>query len=255
VIYLRSSLFAIGYTIFTTLYGAVSLPLYLLPPLSRHRIIISWTHVVIWWAKVTCGLRYQVIGKDNLSDLKNEPIVILSKHQCAWETFFLQGLFWPASTILKKELLKIPFFGWGLAALRPIAIDRSNPREALRQVKQQGVERLKDGVNLILFPEGTRVPIGERVKYARSGADIAKESGATIVPVCHNAGQYWGVDGNKFLKRPGLITVVIGEPIPSAGINTKEVISDVETWIESTLDDIVAGKIVTGKVVAEKTDS
>jgi len=164
VIYLRSSLFAIGYTIFTTLYGAVSLPLYLLPPLSRHRIIISWTHVVIWWAKVTCGLRYQVIGK-------------------------------------------------------------------------------------------TRVPIGERVKYARSGADIAKESGATIVPVCHNAGQYWGVDGNKFLKRPGLITVVIGEPIPSAGINTKEVISDVETWIESTLDDIVAGKIVTGKVVAEKTDS
>lgn len=241
MIYLRSTLFAIGYTILTTLYGALSLPLFVLPPLIRHRIIISWTHLVIWWARITCGIRYQVIGKENLDGVAG-PFVILSKHQSAWETFFLQGLFWPASTVLKKELLKLPFFGWGLAALRPIAIDRSNPREALRGVKQQGLARLNENINLILFPEGTRVPIGEQVKYARSGADIAKEYGSFIVPVSHNAGAFWGAKGSKFLKRPGLITLVIGKAIDSASANSKTLTADVEHWIESTLDEIQSGK-------------
>ena len=241
MIYIRSSLFAVGYTIFTTLYGTFSLPLFALPPLTRHRVIISWTHVVIWWAKVTCGIRYQVVGRENLEGLDG-PFVVLSKHQSAWETFFLQGLFWPASTVLKQELLKLPFFGWGLAALRPIAIDRSNPREALRQVKVQGRARLDENINLILFPEGTRVAIGERAKYARSGADIAKDKGAIIVPVSHNAGQFWGAEGSKFLKKPGLISVVIGKPIASQGTETKQVIADVESWVESTLEKIVAGE-------------
>lgn len=241
MIYIRSSLFAIGYTVFTTLYGAFSLPLYALPPLARHRIIIKWTHIVIWWARVTCGIRYQVHGKDKLKGL-DKPLVILAKHQCAWETFFLQGLFWPASTVLKQELLKIPFFGWGLAALRPIAIDRNNPREALRQVKKQGLARLDDKINLILFPEGTRVPIGQKAKYARSGADIAKESGVSIVPVAHNAGAFWGVNNSKFLKKPGLVNVVIGDPIPTDELDTKTITKMVEDWIESTLDDILDGK-------------
>lgn len=241
MIYIRSALFAIGYTVFTTVYGALSVPMYLLPPLQRHRLIISWTHIVIWWAKVTCGIRYQIIGREKLANIQG-PVVVLSKHQSAWETFFLQGLFWPSSTVLKKELLRIPFFGWGLAALRPIAIDRSNPREALKEVKNQGVARLSEGVNLILFPEGTRVAIGEKVKYARSGADIAKASGATIVPVSHNAGKFWVVNGGKFLKKPGLVTVVIGDPIDGTDINTKEVTAQVESWVESTLDDILDNK-------------
>lgn len=238
MIYIRSAFFAVGYFVFTTFYGAFSLPLYALPPLSRHKIIISWTHIVIWWARVTCGIRYEVEGLEQLKNIEG-PVVVLSKHQCAWETFFLQGLFWPASTVLKKELLKLPFFGWGLAALRPIAIDRSNPKEALRQVKQQGLARLDDKVNLILFPEGTRVPIGQKVKYARSGADIAKASGATIVPVSHNAGQFWGPDNNKFLKKPGLVKVVIGKPIPSKDIDTKQVTAEIQEWIETTLERLV----------------
>lgn len=241
MIYFRSALFAIGYTLFTTVYGIFSLPLFFAPPLTRHRIIISWTHCIIWWAKVTCGIKYQVIGKEKLNSVA-QPWVVLSKHQSAWETFFLQGLFWPASTVLKKELLKIPGFGWGLASLQPIAIDRSNPREALKQVKKQGLERLAGSINLILFPEGTRVPIGERVKYARSGADIAKAHGAAIVPVCHNAGACWGVRGSKFLKQAGMVTVVIGDPIDSVGCDTKKVIAEIEEWVEATLDDIVAGK-------------
>lgn len=234
--FIRSCLFASGYSIFTLVYGTLCLPLYALPPLSRHRIIISWTKLVIWWAKVSCGVNYKVTGLEHLNNLET-PVVALSKHQSAWETFYLQGLFWPASTVLKQELLRIPFFGWGLAALRPIAIDRSNPREALKQVKTQGLARLNDGINLILFPEGTRVPTGEKGTYARSGADIAKSAGKMIVPICHNSGHYWG-NGSAFVKRPGTVSVVIGEPISCEDSNSKAVIAKAEEWIETTLGEI-----------------
>ena len=187
----------------------------------------------MWWAKVTCGIRYEIIGKEKLDNIKM-PVVVLSKHQCAWETFFLQGMFWPASTVLKKELLALPFFGWGLSSLRPIAIDRSNPREALKQVKSGGLERLGSGTNLILFPEGTRVLIGDRVKYARSGAEIAAKAGAMIVPICHNAGMYWGQE-KTFIKKPGVIKVVVGDPIDSTSASSKEITAQVENWIENTL--------------------
>ncbi|WP_370980512.1 lysophospholipid acyltransferase family protein [Agaribacterium sp. ZY112] len=241
ILFLRSLLFTLGYFIFTTLYGALSLPLRLLPPRQCHAIIISWTYVIIWWARITCGISWRIIGKEKLKDI-NESVLVLSKHQCAWETFFLQGLFWPASTVLKQELLKLPFFGWGLAALRPIAIDRSNPREALKQVKAQGLARLKDDTNLILFPEGTRVPFGKRVKYARSGADIAKAANKQIIPVCHDAGRYWG-DGSSFIKKPGCITVVIGDLIDCSKNDSKTITQNVEQWIEATLTDIVEGKL------------
>ena len=240
MIYFRSSLFAVGYFIFTTLYGAMSIPLRVLPPLTRHRIIISWTRVIVFWARLSCGLRYRVVGLENIQHL-HKPVVILSKHQSAWETFYLQNLFWPASTVLKKELLNIPFFGWGLSSLRPIAIDRSNPREALKQIKQQGLEQLREGLNLILFPEGTRVPIGTRVKYARGGADIAKEAAKYVVPIAHDAGRYWGRD-SKFLKYPGTITVVIGQPIDAQQHTSKELTERVESWIEATLEEILAGR-------------
>ncbi len=237
----RSFIFLLGYTLFTTVYGVLSLPLKILPARTQHRIIISWTHIIIFWVRISCGLRYRVIGKENISKV-DMPVVILSKHQSAWETFFLQGLFWPASTVLKKELLKIPFFGWGLASLRPIAIDRSNPRSALREVKEQGLKRIEQGNNLLLFPEGTRVPIGQRGKYARSGAEIAKTAGRPILPVSHNAGSCWGI-GGSFLKKPGLITVVIGAPISVDEKDTRQLTQEVEDWIESTLEDILAERI------------
>jgi 1-acyl-sn-glycerol-3-phosphate acyltransferase len=232
---LRSLIFSFGYFCATIFYGALSIPLWLTPPAVRHRIILSWTSVIIFWCRVCCGVRYEVVGLENIKDL-NKPFVALSKHQSTWETLFLQSLLWPASTILKVELIKIPFFGWGLRALRPIAIDRSNPREALKQVKAQGKQRLSSGINLIIFPEGTRTAFGEKGKYARSGADIAVESQRPIVPISHNAGLFW--PGKQFAKKPGTIKVVIGSPISPVGKSSKALTEEVENWIEKTQETL-----------------
>ncbi len=230
--FIRSCIFGIGYFLLTVSYGTVSLLTWLLPPLVRHKVVTSWTTVVIYWLRFSCGVRYQVLGKENIDNVKT-PCVVLSKHQSAWETLFLQTLFWPASTILKKELLNIPFFGWGLRALNPIAIDRSNPREALRQVKREGTIRLEKGLNLILFPEGTRMAPGEKGTYARSGADIASGAEADILPVALDAAKCW--PSNRFVKYPGLITVSVGPKIETRNKSNKEIMQEVETWIESEM--------------------
>lgn len=232
---LRTFLFSVGALVVTIIYGLLSLLLWFVPAMLRHRIIISWCWLIIYWLRLTCGVRFEVIGKENLAK-GTHPKVILSKHQSIWETLMLQGLCWPASTILKKELLNIPFFGWGLRGLQPIPIDRSNPREALKQVKREGVGRVQKGLNLLLFPEGTRVAPGKKNKYARSGPEIAISAEVDIIPVAVNAGHCWPL--NTFLRYPGLITVVIGEPISSTGKTSKELITEVEYWIESQLERI-----------------
>lgn len=200
--------------------------------MTRHKIIASWTTVVIYWLRLTCGVKFKVLGKEFIESV-DKPVVVLSKHQSTWETLFLQSLFWPASTVLKKELLNIPFFGWGLRALRPIGIDRNNPREALKQVKTKGINRLESGLNFILFPEGTRMAAGERGTYARSGADIALNTGSKILPVALNAARCW--PSNTFVKYPGEITVSVGPIIHPEGKTSKEVIKEVEEWIEAEM--------------------
>jgi len=157
----------------------------------------------------------------------------MAKHQSTWETMFLQYYFGPVSTILKKELLRIPFFGWGLASLRSIAIDRSSPIQALKDVKNKGLERIKQGNNLLIFPEGTRIPLGTVGNYARSGADIAVTAGVPIIAVAHNAAECW--PHKQFLKYPGTITVVLSEPIATEGKDRKALTEDVKTWIESEI--------------------
>lgn len=230
---LRSFVFFIGYFVLTIVYGSASVFCWLLPPRPRHKAISSWTTLIIWWIRLACGVRYQVIGRENLQGLPS-PMMILSKHQSTWETLYLQNLFWPAATVLKKELLRIPFFGWGLRAMDPIGIDRSNPRDALRQVKNEGIERLQRGLNIILFPEGTRMAPGERGSYARSGADIAISANVPIVPIAiHNAALCW--PAKKFAKYPGLITVSIGPAILVGEKSSKEVMAEVEEWIEGEM--------------------
>ena len=155
-----------------------------LPYAWRWRIVTLWNRFVMLWIRICCGVSFNVIGKRHFD---RYPCVVMAKHQSTWETMFLQYYFGPVSTILKKELLRIPFFGWGLASLRPIAIDRSNPIQALKDVKSKGIERLKEGNNLLIFPEGTRTPIGQIGNYARSGADIAVSAGVPIIAVAHNA--------------------------------------------------------------------
>lgn len=232
---IRTSVFVTFSFLLTVTYGLTSFLLGGFSQVTRHRIIISWCHIVIALAKWICGVNYRVTGKEHLSQLSG-PVVVMSKHQSTWETLYLQILFFPAATILKKQLLDIPFFGWGLKGLRPIAIDRDNPREAIRQVKAGGVQSIQDGLNVIIFPEGTRMEPGERGKYARSGAEIAITAQTKVIPVAMNAGVFW--PNKAFKKYPGTIDVVIGEPIVTEGLTTRELTEQVEQWIETHMQQL-----------------
>jgi 1-acyl-sn-glycerol-3-phosphate acyltransferase len=224
---LRSSLFALALILVTPPYAVLTLLTFPLPPLTRNRIISGWSHLVVWLARVLCGIRWRVEG---LEHLPQHPAVILAKHQSAWETMAFQIIFPPQVYLLKRELLWLPFFGWGLALTSPIAIDRSRGTAALRRLVRLGKERLERGFWVVVFPEGTRIPPGERRKYQPGGAMLAEHSGAPVVPVAHNAGLVW--PRNAFLKRPGMITVRIGPTIDSAGRDAKTINSLAEKWIE-----------------------
>ncbi|MBM4180602.1 MAG: 1-acyl-sn-glycerol-3-phosphate acyltransferase [Betaproteobacteria bacterium] len=228
--FLRSVLFFVLKAVFTVPFVLCVLPLFFLPPLPRYRVIALWGRVVIWLARVILGIRFRVEG---LEHLPHEPSVVLSKHQSAWETIAFQQIFPPLSFVLKKSLLHIPFFGWGLALFSPIAIDRAAGREAMKQVETQGKERLRVGFWVLVFPEGTRVAPGEKGNYQVGGAWLASKAGVPVVPVAHNAGRCW--PKNAFVKRPGEITVLIGPPIPTAGRKATQVLAETEAWIESAM--------------------
>ena len=185
----------------------------LLPYRLRYRLIASfWSKAAIWLARHVTGINYRVSGLENIPA---QPCVILAKHQSTWETFFLSSLFEPLSQVLKQELLRIPVFGWALAMIKPIAIDRSQPRLALRQLAEQGQLALQHGNWLLIFPEGTRVPPGKVGKFSRGGASLAVNAGVPVLPIAHNAGHYWPKDGWR--KQPGVIEVVIGPPMWAEG--------------------------------------
>ena len=227
---LRSTVFAAILILITPVFAAIALLTFPLPPLTRYRIITAWTRCIIWSARAVCGIRYRVIGAENIP---REPCIILSKHQSAWETLAFQLIFPPQVWVLKKELLRVPFFGWGLSMLSPIAIDRSLRREALQQLIEQGQQRLDAGFSIVIFPEGTRIPPGSRGKYRPGGARLAVQTGTTVLPVAHNAGRCWG--RNAFLKHPGLVTVSIGPPIRPEGIDAETLSARVEQWIEDEM--------------------
>jgi 1-acyl-sn-glycerol-3-phosphate acyltransferase len=224
---LRSSLFALALVLITPPYAAIALATFPLPPIARNRIISGWSHIVVWLARALCGIRWRVEGREHLPQ---RPAVILAKHQSAWETMAFQVIFPPQVYLLKRELLWIPFFGWGLALTSPIAIDRSRGTAALRRLVRLGKERLERGFWVVVFPEGTRIPPGERRKYQPGGAMLAEHCGAPVVPVAHNAGLVW--PRNAFIKRTGTITVRIGPTIDSAGRDAKTINAIAEQWIE-----------------------
>lgn len=232
-VWLRSALYAAGLAVATPLFSVVSLLAFPFSPLTRSLIISGWARTMLWWARLSCGLKYRVVGAENLPA---GPAVILSKHQSAWETLAFQCIFPPVVWVLKRELLKIPFFGWGLAMTSPIAIDRSAGKEALRQVAEQGKARLAHGFCVAVFPEGTRVEPGSKGKYNVGGAFLAVQAGVPVVPVAHNAGEFWGK--NAFRKYPGTITVSIGRPIPTRGVKASALNARVEAWIEGEMERI-----------------
>ena len=230
MIYIRSFLYMLGMWLFTPIFTTLALFTFPLPRRTRYMLITGWARSMLWWLKVTCGLRYRVLGRENIPE---QPCVILCKHQSAWETLALQQIFPPQVWVLKRELLFIPFFGWGLALTSPIAINRAAGREALKQLVAKGKERLKQGFFVVIFPEGTRVAPGTTGKYHIGGAWLAAQTKTPVVPVAHNAGEYWGK--NSFLKRPGTITLSIGKPIDTNGIKADELNQRVEAWIEKEM--------------------
>ena len=230
MVFLRSLLFLLLQLVITPVYALIAILTFPFPPFTRYRIISGWAFIMLWLMRVVCGIRMQVRGRENIPQV---PSILLCKHQSAWETMALQKVFPPQVWVLKRELLWLPFFGWGLAMTSPIAIRRSNAREAIKQLLQQGKERLQQGFCVVIFPEGTRIPYGQRSKYKIGGALLAAHTGVPVVPVAHNAGKLWG--RNSFLKRPGVITMSIGVPIDPAGLEAEEINRRVEEWIEAEI--------------------
>jgi len=200
---------------------------------TRYRMARAWAGSVLWLSKTLVGLDYEVVGIDNIP-VKNT--VAMWKHSSAWETLAQFVVFPMQSWVLKRELMWIPFVGWALAGLKPIAIDRKAGRSAVDQVLAQGRDRLAEGLWVIVFPEGTRMPVGTTRRYGISGALLAQSNELKIIPVAHNAGDYWPRRG--WLKRRGIIKVVIGPPIDTAGKTARQATEDVQQWIESAMADI-----------------
>jgi 1-acyl-sn-glycerol-3-phosphate acyltransferase len=227
VAFLRSVVYEILRFAITVVFAAISLLTFPFKPMTRYRIITAWSHVVIGLAWVVCGVRYRVIGREHFPQ---QPCIVLSKHQSAWETLAYQVILPPQVWVLKRELLRVPFFGWGLAMMSPIAIDRGSASRALKQMAEQGRRRLADGWWIVVFPEGTRIAPGKRARYHPGGAWLACKTGAPVVPIAHNAGTVWG--RNAFVKHAGTITVSVGPVIIPEAMTPDELNRKVEDWIE-----------------------
>ncbi len=230
MIVIRSTIFYLGYLssgIIASFLACVIGPFLGLE--DRLKLFSQWPKFANWFLHISCGIKVEVIGKENLP---TEPCVIVSNHQGQWETYSMQYLFHPMCTLLKKELLYIPLWGWAMKMLNPIAINRNKPKEAILQTLEEGSDRLKKGMYVLLFPEGTRVKAGRVGKYARSSFELAKRNGVMVLPLCHNSGDCW--PAHKFIKKPGIITLIIGEPFYVE--DSKQSASDVQEWVEKKLN-------------------
>jgi 1-acyl-sn-glycerol-3-phosphate acyltransferase len=227
---LRSMLFTGLFFIITACYALAVLLLAWIPYPKRYVLAHSWGHLILWLLKHLCRLDYQVTG---LSNLPPGAHVAMWKHSSAWETIAQAAIFPAQAWVLKRELMWIPLVGWAMHFMKPIAIDRGSGSAAVNRVLAQGEQRLRNGIWILIFPEGTRVAEGETKKYGVSGALLAARAGCKVIPVAHTAGRFWPRRG--WLKKPGVIQVVIGPPIEAAGRDPREINDDVRRWIEGTM--------------------
>src|SRR5580704_11474168 len=214
-------------------FGGVMTLGFWLPYPAQFAIARTWARILFWVLERLCGLKYVVEGRERIPSGNH---IVMSNHTSAWETVAQFLIFPPQVWVLKRELLWIPFVGWGLKLLRPIAINRGAGHRAVNQVIEQGKQRLADGLWIIIFPEGTRVVAGEKRKYGVSGALLATETGKFVVPLSHNAADFWVRRG--IVKKAGTIRVVIGESIDSTGKDPRELNDEVRESIEAGLAQI-----------------
>ncbi|MBN1240021.1 MAG: 1-acyl-sn-glycerol-3-phosphate acyltransferase [Gammaproteobacteria bacterium] len=233
----RQWLGSIAFTLYLFLSVPVWAPVVLLsapfPHRVSYRLVERWVNGILFMLRTLCRLDYVVEGTENLG---NENTVVLMKHSSSWETISQFRLFPKQTWVLKRELLWLPFFGWVLPLLKPIAINRGGGRVAVQQVVDQGLERLAEGFWVVIFPEGTRVPFGQTRRFGISGALLAVAAGKPVIPVAHDAGYFWPRRG--WYKRAGTIRVRIGPAIPTAGRDAREVAADAQQWIEQALADL-----------------
>jgi 1-acyl-sn-glycerol-3-phosphate acyltransferase len=227
---LRSVAFLAGAVVITSIYG-------ILVPLGglfgwRPGCLVAQNYatVMLKWVELSLGITHEVEGWEHVPDY---PVVVMAKHQSAWETLFMESRFPPQCWIIKKELLWLPFVGWGLYAIRCIAIDRSSGHSARDQIVEQGRKRLGHGMWVSIFPEGTRTAPGKVGRYGIGGALLATRTGTPILPLAHDAGEYW--PRYAFRKNPGRVKVVIGPPIPTEGRDPISVNNEVQAWIEAQM--------------------
>ncbi|MDO9451215.1 MAG: lysophospholipid acyltransferase family protein [Rugosibacter sp.] len=229
--FLRSLLYLVILIITTPpymlLYIAISFPLSLR---WRHKLAMPWVRFSIWLVKHVLGIPYRLIGAENIPP---NAAIVFSKHQSAWETLLLQEVFKDAVFVWKKEIKKLPFFGWALALTPMIPIDRGAGKEAIRHLVEIGGTRLKEGYTVIIFPEGTRAPPGGQQRYKGGGAFLATATGVPVVPVALNSGEFWGK--NALFKKSGVVTVSVGPAIDPTGLSASDIVAQAETWIEAEM--------------------
>jgi 1-acyl-sn-glycerol-3-phosphate acyltransferase len=227
---LLSLLFFVLYNLIGILHSLLSLAVAPFQSFEqRYWFVNLWSRATMWLLRWLNDVRIEVEGLDLIP--RDRPVVVMCNHQSQWETFYLQLLISPQATILKRELLWVPFFGWGLALLRPIAIDRSKASQALKTLLRVGQERLREGISVVIYPEGTRQAPGTIGPFNPGGAMLAARAGVEVLPMSHNSGDCW--PSRSLMRIPGVIRLRIGAPIPVEGKSAKQIVAEAETWIRT----------------------
>ncbi len=233
ILYLRSLIYWFGFLLTTIIFGLLIVLLFFMPADFRLWIAKLWAYSNLWLLKVICKLHYTVEGKAHITP---HNAIVLSKHQSTWETMALHAIIPLGRWVFKRELMFIPIFGWALALTDPISINRGAGRKAVNQLVMKGAEKLQQGKWVIIFPEGTRTAPGSERKYKIGGALLAEKSAYPVLPVAHNAGEFW--PRHSFIKWPGTITVCIGPMIETKGKKAEQIMAETREWIETAMQKI-----------------
>ena len=233
MLYIRSAIFLLGMIISTGLWVVPCIVARILPYRICFAIVSSWCTFNVKWAQICCGIRYEISGLENIP---NKACVIMSNHQSTWETLAFPSIFPTLTWVIKKELLYVPLFGWGIASTQPIALDRKQGKKAMRQLIKDGIKKLELGRFIIIFPEGTRIPYEEKRPLKVGGFVLAKQAKADILPVAHDAGRLW--PRQSFIKKPGVIRLQIGKPITTADHTAEEIREQYATWLQKTREEL-----------------